>query len=65
MLRFSDGGDYEFTPDRAQVGWSLSAGLLSNGTKYRFDVCIQPTRETGTISADDPTELHLAEFPRF
>lgn len=66
MLRLSDGGAYDFTADRAQVAWSLSAGLRIDGTKYPALTCVYSRRgETGTISADTPTELHLVEFPCF
>jgi hypothetical protein len=66
MLRLSGGRVYELTPDRAQVGWSVSAGLLVDGTEYPALACVYSRRGVAdTISADRPTELHLVEFPRF
>lgn len=65
MLRFSDGGTFEFGPDRAQVAWSTSAGLEVDATKYPEHTCLySPRGDTAQIAGHGGVELHVVEFPR-
>jgi hypothetical protein len=65
MLRLTDGGSHAFGPERAQIAWSISAGLRIAGRAYpRHTWIYSPRNETLQISGVDGMELHVVEFPR-
>ncbi|MCK1709847.1 hypothetical protein [Bradyrhizobium sp. 143] len=65
MLRLSKGGAYRLGCDRAQVLWSSSSGLSIGGQTYPALTSIySPRDETQALSAMDPVEVYLVEFPR-
>lgn len=64
VLRFS-GGAYTTAADRAQLAWTLSAGLVVDGTPApELTAVFSPREDEGTISGDGGIEVYLVEFPR-
>lgn len=65
MLRLSNGGVYCVGRNRAQVLWSTSSGLSIGDQTYPKLTCVySPRDETLAVSAMDPVEVYLIEFPR-
>lgn len=70
MVEVADGASYSFAPDRAQVAWTLNAGLRIEDTTYSKLTCLySPRGEALTISADtiaadgNQIELYVLELP--
>lgn len=64
MVRLTDGGAHMFGPERAQIAWSISAGLQIGGRAYPALTWIySPRDEKLQISGVDGVELHVVEFP--
>jgi hypothetical protein len=65
MIRLSPKGVYRLGPERGQLIWSLSDGLLLEGKKYPEMTCLfSPREETAEIGSEELVELYLIEFPR-
>jgi len=71
MIELADGASYEFASDRAQIAWTLDAGLRVDGTTHGTLTCLySPRDEAVTASADTTTakrqviELYVLELPR-
>jgi hypothetical protein len=64
MVRLTDGGSHTFGADRAQVAWTISAGLWVEGGSYpRHTWLYSPRDEKLQVSGVDGVELHVVEFP--
>lgn len=65
MLRLTEGGSHVFGPERAQIAWSISAGLRVDGRTYPGNTWLySPLDDKAHISGVDGVELHVIEFPR-
>lgn len=65
MLRLTAGGQHVFGPERAQIAWSISAGLQVDGRTYPEHTWVySPRDEKVQISGVRGVELHIIEFPR-
>lgn len=71
MVELAEGKSYIFTPERAQIAWTLDAGLWVEGTTYGKLTCLySPRDEALTVKADTAAadgnviELYLLELPR-
>jgi hypothetical protein len=65
MLRLGERGVYRLGPERAQLGWARSAGLLIDGRSYPEMTCFSSRRgEELTIAGVDGVEIYLVELPR-
>jgi hypothetical protein len=65
MLRLTDSSPHLLGPERAQIVWSISAGLQIDGKTYpRHTWIYSPRDEKAQISGVDGVELHVIEFPR-
>jgi len=65
MIRLTDGGTYLLGADRAQIGWTRSAGLRVGGRDYPEGTYFYSARdEDAKISGNHGVELILVEFPR-
>jgi hypothetical protein len=59
------GGTLACQEDRAQVLWSLSPGLVIDGTKYPENTYVySPRGESVDLTCSAPVELHVVTFPR-
>jgi hypothetical protein len=70
VVELADGASYGLAPDRAQIAWTLDAGLSVEGTTYGEHVCLYSSRgEALRFSADTTTadrkviELNVLELP--
>ena len=65
MLRLSDAASFDLPADRAQILWSLNAGLRIDEREYPDKTYVYcPLGETGTIAGVDGVELFFIELPR-
>lgn len=65
IVRLSEGGTYALEADRAQLGWTIAAGLEVEGRSLPELGCLYcPRGEAGRVSGRDGVELYLVEFPR-
>ena len=65
MVRLSDGGIHPFEADRAQLVWTVEAGLRIAGRTYpEMTSLYSPRGEEVALSAEDGVELFVVEFPR-
>ena len=65
MVRLSDGGSYELGPERAQLAWSLQAGLDTAGTVHPGFTCLYSGREESqTLSSRTVVEVFVVTLPR-
>jgi hypothetical protein len=65
MVRLTEEGSYLLSADRAQIAWSLAAGLRADGETYPEQAFVySPRGEEATLSAADTLELYLIELPR-
>lgn len=71
MVELADGASYTFKEDRAQVAWTLDAGLrVEEKTHARLTCLYSPRGEALVVHADTPTadrelvELYVLELPR-
>ena len=65
MLRLSDNGIHLLRSDRAQVAWSISAGLRIDGRAYPKLTCLySPRGHEDVVSGVDGVELFVVELPR-
>jgi hypothetical protein len=64
IVRLS-GGSYVLGPDRAQLAWTIMAGLKVGDEVYPELACLHSKRdEEMTISGDDGVEAYIVDFPR-
>jgi hypothetical protein len=65
MVRLAKGGVYRFDADRAQLAWTLSAGLAVDGTTYPERTFVySPKGETLPITSGEFIEVYTIDFPR-
>lgn len=65
MIRLSEGADYRFDAERAQLAWSTKPGLRIDGRAYPKTTCLySPRDEEALIAVEGELELYLVEFPR-
>lgn len=65
MVRLSDGGSHSLGADRAQLAWSLSAGLEIDGRTYpELTFLYSSLGEAVVLSSRSGVEIHVVEFPR-
>jgi len=65
MVRLSKGGTYIFDSRRAQVAWTITAGLQIDGKIYPEGTYLYiPRDERAVIASSDCVELYVVEFPR-
>ena len=65
MLRLSEGGEHRLGADRAQLAWSVAAGLRIDDRAYPELTCLySPLGEEAVLSGVEPFEVHVIEFPR-
>jgi hypothetical protein len=68
MLELTDSATHPFTADRAQLAWTLDAGLQVDERPYAGPACFYSRRgETTTISvapSATTVELYIVELPR-
>ncbi|NKJ00954.1 hypothetical protein [Novosphingobium sp. SG707] len=65
VVRISDGGTYQLNADRAQVVWSVSAGMSVQGTIYPALTCLySPRGEEIAISGQNSVEFFVVDLPR-
>jgi hypothetical protein len=63
-LRLSD-GEYELSPERAQIGWTVSEGLEIDGRTYPRMTCFySPLGESAKLCGSNEAEMIVVEFPR-
>lgn len=64
MLRFN-GGSFTMPADRAQLTWTLAAGLVTDGqSNPELTGTFSPRGDQGTLSGEGGLEVFLLEFPR-
>jgi hypothetical protein len=64
MVRISDGSAYTFDSHRAQIAWSISAGLGIEGKTYPELTCLySPRGEEAMVKAEATVELFVVNFP--
>jgi len=65
MMRLAGGASWPLTADRAQIAWSLTAGLRADGEAYpELAFVYSPRGEAAVLSADAELEIYLIELPR-
>ena len=65
MVQLSNGGVHRLSAERAQLVWSISAGLQIEGRTYPELTCLySPRDEEVAISGVDAVEVYVVEFPR-
>jgi hypothetical protein len=65
MVRLSDGGAHHLTPERAQIAWTMSAGLQVGESVYPELTCVySPRGEDTVMSGEDGIEVFVVELPR-
>jgi hypothetical protein len=61
----TSGGTCRFGPDRANIAWTTTPGLLADGTVYPEMTCLySPRGDDAAVTTDDSTEMFLIELPR-
>jgi hypothetical protein len=65
VIRISPGGEYRLSAERAQLTWTTMSGLQIDGQTYPELTCLySPREEDVVLSAAEPVEVFLVEFPR-
>lgn len=65
VLRLSEGGEYRLASDRAQLGWTITAGLEVEGQSYpRMTSFFSPRGDEAALRGSGGTEMIIIEFPR-
>lgn len=65
MVRLSDGGVHQLSSERAQLAWTVAAGLQIDGRTYpELTSFYCPLGEPASISGVGGVEVYLVEFPR-
>ncbi|KAJ5993138.1 hypothetical protein N7451_008862 [Penicillium sp. IBT 35674x] len=71
VVELADRASYVFAPDRAQIAWTLDAGLWVEGTMYGKLTCLySPRDEALTVCADTTAadhkliEMYVLDLPR-
>lgn len=65
VLRLSEGGEYKLPADRAQLGWTTTAGLEVEGQSYpRMTSFFSPRGDEAVLRGLSGAEMIIIEFPR-
>lgn len=65
-IQLSEAGQYRLSADRPQMAWTKSPGLQIEGRVCPERTCLfSPHGEEVVISAEQPVDVHVVDFPYF